>query len=154
VDCYTAALTLLARRELSARQLRDRLARRKYAAEEIDPVITRLTQDGTLDDRRVALASARQAAIVKRRGRRRILQEIQRLGIGSATAKQAVEEVFAEVDENVLLDVAIQQRLKNVDPKSLDRRARARLARSLIAQGHDADRVYARLRTRAVESDE
>jgi regulatory protein len=154
VDCYTAALTLLARRELSARQLSDRLARRKYAAEEIDPVITRLTQDGALDDRRVALASARHAAIVKRRGRRRILQEIQRLGIGSAIAKQAMDEVFAEVDENALLDRAIQQRLKNVDPKSLDRRARARLVRSLIAQGYDADRVYARLRTRAVESDE
>ena len=73
MDCYTAALTLLSRRELSARQLRDRLARRKYAADEIDTVITRLTQDGTLDDRRVALASAHMAAIVKRRGRRRIL---------------------------------------------------------------------------------
>jgi len=154
VDCYTAALTLLSRRELSARQLRDRLARRKYPADEIDPVITRLTQDGTLDDRRVALASAHLAVVGKRRGRRRILQEIQRLGVSPATAKQAVDEVFAEIDESALLDRAIDRRLKDVDPKSLDRPARARLVRSLVGQGFDADQVYARLRTRAVESDE
>ena len=58
-DSYTAALTLLSRRELSSTQLRQRLARRKFSPHEIEDVVPRLTRDGTLDDRRVALASAR-----------------------------------------------------------------------------------------------
>jgi regulatory protein len=154
VDCYTAALTLLSRRELSTRQLRERLTRKKYSPDEIAPVITRLTLDGTLDDTRVARASARLGAIVKRRGRRRVLQEITQLGIGHLIAKQAVDDVFAEIDERAVLDRAIERRLKGVDPSALDRRARARLVRGLVGQGFDAGQVFARLRTRGVESDE
>ena len=41
-DAYTTALTLLSRRELSTRQLRDRLERRHFEPGEIDAVITRL----------------------------------------------------------------------------------------------------------------
>ena len=154
MDCYTAALTLLSRRELSTRQLRDRLTRKKYSPDEIAPVITRLTLDGALDDTRVARASARLGAVVKRRGRRRVLQEITQLGIGPATAKRAVDDVFAEIDESALLDRAIDRRLKGIDARALDRRARARLVRSLVGQGFDAGQIYARLRNRGVESDE
>ena len=154
MDCYTAALTLLSRRELSTRQLRDRLTRKKYSPDEIAPVITRLTLDGTLDDTRVARASARLGAVVKRRGRRRVLQEITQLGIGPATAKQAVDDVFAEIDESALLDRAIERRLKGIEARALDGRARARLVRSLVGQGFDAGQIYARLRSRGVESDE
>ena len=154
MDCYTAALTLLSRRELSTRQLRDRLIRRKFSTDEIDPVITRLTKDGTLDDGRVARASARLGAVIKRRGRRRVLQEIKQLGIGATTAKEAVDDVFAEVDEIALLDRAIDRRLRGADAATLDRQGRARVVRSLVGQGFDASAVYSRLRNRAAKSDE
>ena len=154
MDCYTAALTLLSRRELSIRQLRDRLVRRKFSADDIDPVIARLTQDGTLDDRRVARASARLGVVIKRRGRRRVLQEVKQLGIAAATAKEAVDDVFAEIDELALLDRAIERRLKGVAAADLDRHGRARVVRSLVGQGFDASQVYARLRVRGAERDE
>jgi regulatory protein len=148
VDAYTTALTLLSRRELSTRQLRDRLARRKFASSEIDNAIDRLTRDGTLDDRRVALALARMEASIRRHGRRRVLQQMQRLGIRADIAKDAVAEVFAEIDEAVILDQAIARRLKGATLDALDEKAAARIVRGLVGQGFEPSQVYARLRTR------
>ena len=146
MDAYTTALTLLSRRELSTRQLRDRLARRKFDSSDIDQVIERLTRDRTLDDRRVALSSARMEASIRRRGRRRVLQRVQQLGISSSIAEAAVDEVFSEVDESALLDQAIARRLKGQSPRALDAKGVARIVRGLIAQGFEAGQVYARLR--------
>lgn len=154
MDAFTIALTLLSRRELSSQQLRDRLARRKFAREEIDAVIRRLTRDGTLDDRRVALASARLQAGIRRRGRRRVLQQVQQLGISAMTAKAAVDEVFGELDESALLENAIERRLKGTDLGSLDRKGMARLVRSLVSQGFEPGQVYSRLRKRGAKTDE
>ena len=151
MDAYTTALTLLSRRELSTRQLRERLARRGFDRHAIDAVIERLTYDGTLDDRRVALASARMEAAIKGRGRRRVLQRIQQLGVASDVAEAAVIEVFSEVDEAALLDRAIDKRLKGAPLQSLDRRTQTRLARQLVSQGFDAAGVFARLRAKGAD---
>ena len=154
MDAYIVALTLLSRRELSTRQLRDRLLRRRFSDEEVDRVVERLRRDGTLDDRRVALAAARSSARVKRRGRRRVLQQLQLLGIDADTARAAVEEVFSDVDESSLLEAALDRRLKGANPRELDRQAIARIVRGLVGQGFDAHAVYARLRKGGAEGDE
>jgi regulatory protein len=145
---------LLARRELSTRQLRERLTRRKFEPGDIDAAIDRLTRERTVDDRRVATASAHIEAAIKGRGRRRVLQSVQRLGISAEVAKSAVDAVFAEVDEGTLLDHAIDKRLKGVSPRRLDDKARARVIRHLIAQGFDPSQVFARLRRKGVDGDE
>jgi regulatory protein len=154
LDAYTTALTLLGRRELSAKQLRDRLIRRQFPAEEVDTVIDRLRSDRTLDDRRVALASARMAASIKGRGRRRVLQYVQQLGVASDLATAAVAEVFAEVDEAALLDRAIAKRLKDTPVAGLDAKGKARLIRQLVTQGFEPAAVFARLRRKGVDPDE
>ena len=154
MDALTAALALLSRRELSSQQLRDRLARRKFESNDIDEVVRRLTRDGTLDDRRVALASARLEAAIKGRGRRRVMQHVQQLGISAATAKAAVDEVFGELDEGALLEHAIERRLKGASPRSLDRTAIARIVRSLVGQGFAPGQVYAELRKKGTEPGE
>jgi regulatory protein len=154
LDAYTAALTLLSRRELSTKQLRERLLRRKFEPNEVDEVIERLTRDRTLDDRRVALASARMEAAIRRRGRRRVLQRVQQLGVSSSLAEAAVEEVFSEIDEGALLDQAVARRLKGAAPRDLDAKGVARVVRSLVGQGFDAGEVFARLRRKRVDHDE
>jgi SOS response regulatory protein OraA/RecX len=151
MDAHTAALRLLARRELSTAQLRARLAR-KFEAAEIDEAIERLSKDRTLDDRRVAVAAARMEGVVRRRGRRRVIQRVQQLGISADVAKAAVDEVFGDIDERTLLDEAIDKKLKGVDPRQLDAGAAASLVRSLVGQGFDADQVYSRLRARGTRS--
>jgi regulatory protein len=146
MDPYTTALTLLSRRELSVRQLRDRLARRKFDAADIDAAVARLSADRTLDDRRVALAFARMEASIKGRGRRRVLLAVQRLGISEDIAADAVNEVFGEVDEAALLERAVEKRLKGRNVRDLDDKARQRIVRHLIAQGFAPSQVIRALR--------
>jgi regulatory protein len=146
MDAYTTALTLLSRRELSAAQLRRRLARRKFDPGDIEDAIARLATDRTLDDRRVAVAAARLEGTIRRRGRHRVLQRVQQLGVSASVAKAAVDEVFGEIDEQALLEAAIERKLKGATARELDEKAKARIVRSLVGQGFDAGQIYARLR--------
>ena len=143
---YLTALKQLARRELSEAQLRQRLSRRRFTPDDIDTAITRLRQDGSLDDARVAGAIARTQLSLKKRGARRVRREIEAAGIASALADRAVAEVYAEVDADALIAAAIDRRLgtRRLD----DDREMARLYRYLVGQGFESDRAMAALRAR------
>ena len=145
-SAYLTALKQLARRELSEAQIRQRLSRRGFTPDDIDPAIARLLQDGSLDDARVAAAIARSQLSLKKRGARRVLREITAAGIASALADRAVAEVYADVDGEALLAAAIDRRLgtRRLD----DDREMARLFRYLIGQGFDSERAMAALRKR------
>jgi regulatory protein len=145
-DAYTTALTLLSARELSETQLRARLARRKLDPDDINAAITRLKADGTLDDRRVARALAHMESSIRGRGRTRVIQKINQAGIDSAVAHDAVAEVFEDVDENVLLEQALDRRLRGTSPRDLDERARARIVRALMAQGFKLDSILRKMK--------
>ena len=145
-DAFTVALKLLSIRELSETQLRSRLTRRKLDPDDIDTAITRLRSDGTLNDRRVALALARMESAIKHRGRARVIQKVRQAGIHGDIAADAVREVFEDVDENALLDRALERRLRGKSPRDLDERGRARVVRALAAQGFSLERILKKLR--------
>ena len=146
-DAYTVALTLLSARELSETQLRTRLARRQFDAQSIEEAVSRLKADGTLNDRRVALAVARMESAIRHRGRARVIQKIRQAGIDSDTAEDAVREVFEEVDESALLDRALERRLRGKTAKELDDKGRARVVRGLVAQGFHLDAIFKKLKS-------
>ena len=145
-DAYTVALTLLSARELSESQIRARLKRRKFDADDIDSAVSRLKENRTLNDRRVALAIARMESSIKRRGRARVIQKIRQAGIDGDTADDAVREVFEDVDESDLLDQALERKLRGKTVKELDDKGRARLMRALVGQGFSFEAVMKRLR--------
>lgn len=144
-DAYIAALTLLSARELSETQLRARLTRRQHQADAIDAAIARLKEDRTLDDRRVARALARMETSIKHRGRARVIQKIRQAGISAAIAEDAVKEIFEDVDENDLLERALDRRLRGQSPRDLDKRGRARIVRGLMAQGFRLESILKKL---------
>lgn len=145
-SAYLTALYQLARRELSEAQIRQRLSRRGFTPDDIDDAVTRLRNDGSLDDARVASAIARTQLSIKKRGARRVRREIEAAGIASSLAERAVAEVYAEVDADALLTAAIDRRLgtRRLD----DDREMARLYRYLVGQGFDSDKSMAALRQR------
>jgi regulatory protein len=147
---YTDAVKLLARRELSEAQLRQRLARRKHDTNAVDAAIERLREERALDDDRVAEAIARSQTALRRRGKLRVRMEIERAGIAAATARRVVDEVFADLDADALLDAALAKRLRPGHDIADDRTFN-RLYRYLIGQGFDPDRVMALLRTRRLK---
>lgn len=136
----TLALRWLAGRELTAAQIRDRLRRRLFPADAIDAAIAGLQADGLLDDLRAAEARARHETAIRRRGRHRVLRQLQAIGVEPETAARAVAGVFADVDEDRQIAEAIARRLRGA-PVPREARARARLARWLLTQGFDGDRI-------------
>ena len=143
---YVAGLTLLARRELSEAQVRQRLARRGFGAGDIDAAVERLRGERAIDDVRVAGAIARTQTAVRGRGRLRVKREIEAAGISPTIAQRAVDEVFEDIDADALLEAALERRIRG--RSELTERDRSRLYRYLTAQGFDSDRVLAALRAR------
>jgi SOS response regulatory protein OraA/RecX len=147
---YVDGLKLLARRELSGAQVRQRLLRR-HPADLVDEAIARLSDEKAIDDARVAEAIARTQTSARGRGRQRVRMEIERAGIDKATARRVVDEIFTGVDDEVLLEAALARRLRA--GSLTDDRQMARLYRRLVAEGFDADRVLASLKRHRRDQD-
>jgi regulatory protein len=144
---YVAGLKMLGRRELTEAQVRDRLGRRQFEEEAIDAAIVRLRSERALDDRRTALACARTEANLKQHGRLRALRQVEAIGVPRGVARAAVAEVFADLDEDALLQRALDRRLRH--GASLEEMPAARrIHRYLLAQGFDAARVTDAIRRR------
>ena len=142
---------MLARRELSEAQVRERLVRRGHLPEDIDRAIARLKSERAIDDVRVAEAIARTEVTLHRRGRRRVNSRIQSAGVAPATARHAVDEIYGEVDAEALLAAALDKRLHGREGVT-DQKEFHRLYRYLLGQGFESDKVLALLRRRSKSS--
>jgi regulatory protein len=148
---YIDALKMLARRELSEAQIRQRLSRKEHAPDDIDAAVARLRAERAIDDRRVAEAIARTQTSVRRRGKLRVRQQIARAGIDRVVARTAIDAVFGDIDDDALLEAALQKRLRGRTTVKDDREVQ-RLHRFLIGQGFEPDRVVQRIRRLKRES--
>ena len=144
---YVHSLRMLARRELSEQQVRQRLARKEYDDADIDEAIARLLEERAIDDARVAEAIARTETSVRKRGKLRVKRQIESAGISPAAAKHAVDELFDTIDSQALLESALAKRLRG-DRTIADDREFNRLYRYLVGQGFESDRVLALLKRR------
>lgn len=145
-SAYLDALHLLARRELSVKQLRDRLIGRDHAREDIDRAVEHLLETGALDDRRVASAYVRTALTIKGRGRLRIQRELQEIGLPQDIITSALADAFASVDERGLIAKALQKKLRG--GKKISSPAEyARVYQFLMRQGFSPEGVTAALRS-------
>jgi len=133
---------MLARRELSEAQVRQRLVRRGHSPDDIDAAIDRLKGERAIDDERVAAAIARTQAIGRKRGARRVRQQIEHAGIAGALARRVVDDTFADINRDALIEAALAKRLRG-GPLPTDRPALMRLYRYLIGQGFEPEHVRA-----------
>jgi len=140
VKAYVDGLKMLARRELSEAQIRQRLARKGHSQSEIDEAVERLRGERAIDDTRVAEAIARTETSIKRRGKLRVRMQIQRAGIGQDIAKRAIAEVFSGIDDDELIEASLRKRLRQRETIANDREFQ-RLYRYLVGQGFETDKI-------------
>jgi regulatory protein len=152
-SAYLDALHLLGRRELSVKQLRERLIDREHDREEIERAIEHLLETAALDDTRVAAVHVRTAIKVKGRGRLRIQRELQEMGIERDVATAALAEAFGDVDERSLIAAAIKKKLHG-RPKIATQAEYARVYHFLMRQGFSTAAVTAALRSLRRAGDE
>ena len=155
MSAYLDGLRLLARRELSVKELRDRLLYREHTPEDVDRAIEHLLETKALDDSRVAGAYARTASNIKGRGRLRVMRELNAMGIAKDIASEAVAHVFADVDERSLIAKALQKKMRG-RPRIANAAEHARLYQYLMRQGFTPAAIAAALRKlggRRIEDD-
>ena len=144
-SAYIDGLKLLGRRELSERQVRQRLARKEYGQDEIDEAVARLREERAINDQRVAEAIVRTETGIRKRGKVRVRMQLERAGIAKDIAKTAIDSVFDGIDDGALLESSLRKRLRGRTTIA-DEREFARLFRYLIGQGFESDRVMKALK--------
>ena len=144
-SAYVDGLKMLGRRELSEKQIRQRLARKEHSPEDIDEAVARLREERAINDRRVAEAIARSETSLRQRGKIRVRMQIERAGIAKETAKAAIDAVFGDIDDAALLESSLRKRLRGRESIA-DQREFQRLFRYLLGQGFESDRVMKALK--------
>ena len=118
------AVVYLNRAEHSSYQLTVKLQKKGYIKNEYQPALDYLRAKGTLDDSRFAGAYLHTRSLSKKEGYARLFSELRKRGITADTAKQALNDFFAEIDEAELCEGA---------------------ARSLIRKGYTDQKLYSAL---------
>jgi len=144
-----AALRLLARRDYTTVEIRDRLEARGHDASRIDAAIDGLVRDGAIDDRRAAHAHVRVASRLKGRGVRRIRLELEARGLSKAIIDDALDEVSEEDAAAAIARVLSRRRVTRTSP--LDERRRA--FQHLLRRGFPADAIARALRLRGADDE-
>ena len=110
----------------------------------MDHTIQRLTKEGALDDRRTAGIYARRAALIKHRGPRRAILDIEAIGVAREIARDAVSQVYKEADTQLIIQRALNRRLTG---RVRDRAHFQKLYQYLVRQGFDGSLAYSVLET-------
>lgn len=142
---YVEGLKIIARRELSVSEVKTRLLKKGYQTGDVESAISQLMKERALDDHRTAHTIVRRAVQVKNWSKQRIKDELTRRGIMDEVAINIVEEAFSDINDRMLLDKIIDQRLSSC---GLDDRHLQRLYQSLLRRGFSAEDVTAVLETR------
>ncbi len=139
---YDRATTMLAARGRSAAELRRLLVRKGEPPDHVDQAIERLSEAGFLDDARFARQFARAKAVGAGLPRRRVQQELGRLGVAREVAEDAVADVFAEeeIDDAASIERVAEKKFRTLS--RLDAGVqRRRLYGFLARRGFDGDAI-------------
>ncbi|MCM3880471.1 MAG: RecX family transcriptional regulator [Vicinamibacterales bacterium] len=146
---YFRALRWLTGRELSEAQVRERLEDRGYTRAAASHAIQRLKDERAIDDRRAATAVARTEAKIRRRGPRRVLSKLMAMRIDRELAQEVVRELFGEADEEELLRVALERRLRGRPERLEDPAERRKILAHLVRQGFSSSAAVSAVRRRS-----
>jgi regulatory protein len=144
---YERALSLLAFRGRSVKELRTRLHEKGESVEQIAPTIERLQQSGLLDDARFAAERVRAGVVGKARSRRQIEQDLVQRGVTREVAADAFRRVLEDEGTSELAVTVRAAKKKMKTLERLDPQAqRQKLYAFLARQGHSPDLVRRALR--------
>ena len=146
---FQRAAKLLAVKQRSVEELRERLlAGRGATPELVETVIERLREYGYLDDAKFAQSYASLRVQQRPIGRQRLQRDLWQKKIDKQTVDVALDQVFEQTPEEVLIDRAIAKRVRlRGRPKS--REDAKKLFDHLLRQGFAFDLVSDKVRALA-----
>ncbi|MES3675359.1 regulatory protein RecX [Halomonas elongata] len=131
------AIRLLARREYARGELRERLAAKGHAAEDVEACLLELEEQGLQSDARFAESFLR-SRVARGQGPLKLRAELGRRGIDDDIARQAFAELASEVDWFELAAEVLARRFTGPGETP---RERARRERFLAGRGFDFEQL-------------
>lgn len=147
------AFRLLAVRARTEKELRIKLTERGFDESVVGGVAARLRELKFLDDEAFARQWARNLAVNRLLGNRRIDASLREKGIPRELIEQVIAEVREELSEQKALVLLLRKRKDKIATK-MGGREKSRLARSLIGKGFSPDLVFDILRSKEEFVDE
>ncbi len=136
------ALRFLSLRGRSTSELRAKLREKGFPDSDIARVTARLADLGYLDDAAFARDRARNLAVNRFYGNRRIEQDLMEKGVPEGFIRQAITGARLEMPEREALDILVGKKLRGRKIRELDRREKQRLAQSMIGKGFPAGMIF------------
>ena len=144
---YDDAVSLLARRPLTEREVIARLRAKGHDDGAIEAAVERLRASRAIDDRELARTWIATQAAARGRGRERSLATLEARGIEPAVAEAAWREAIEDgaMDESDALARAVRRRLGQA-PSEASRARLARVYNALLQEGFEPGAIEAALR--------
>jgi regulatory protein len=140
------AYRLLALRAHSEKELRDKLLRGGFSAPVVAAVIEKCREFGYLNDGRFARQRARELAVNRLAGDRRIALDLIERGIPEELCRQAISDVRAELSEEDAVERLLRKKARGVGVSGMDGREKMRMARSLMGKGFPTGLIIRKLK--------
>jgi regulatory protein len=139
------AYRLLALRAHSEKELRAKLREGGFAESVVAGVVEKCRGLGYLDDGKFARQRARELAVNRLAGDRRIAVDLRERGIVEELTREAIAAVREELSEEEALDRLLRKRSKGMAIAAMDNRGKARLARGLMGKGFPTSLIFQKL---------
>jgi regulatory protein len=145
-DAFEKALSLIERQSRTEYQIRLSLLKAGYDAGEVDAALARLIDVGLVNDKEYAERYL-EILIEKRRGRRRVVDEMRRHGLDAALVEDVLAEGYPEeVEAENALAVAVRALEKlsgngSIDIKTDRSRIAGKISIKMTGQGYNFDLI-------------
>jgi regulatory protein len=140
------AYRLLALRAHSEKELREKLRGGGFGEAIIVGVIEKCRQLGYLNDAAYARQRARELAVNRLLGDRRIAADLGERGIDDELIREAISEARGEFSEEAAVEKFLGRKLRGAQDAAMDERLKARLIRGLLGRGFPAGLIYGKLK--------
>lgn len=145
-DPRAAALRLLTGRDRSEAELRKKLLHLGFSAEQAEDARDYCREYGYLDDRRFALERARMLLRSGRGVGTKILFDLRKRGIDSATAQLALDQASSEFDTLELLKEHLDRRFPGFSYRQADDKLKRRVVSYFQRRGYQLEQIFSVLR--------
>jgi regulatory protein len=135
------AFRLLAMRARSEKELRAKLKEKGFDESTVEEVAARLRELNYLDDESFARQWARNLAVNKLFGNRRIEASLEEKGISRPLIREVLTEAREELTERKAVILLIRKKLDGSDRK-IDDKEKRRLAQSLMGKGFPPGLIF------------
>ena len=126
--------------------MREKLGKGGFTAQVIAGVIEKCREFGYLNDEKFARQRARELAVNRLAGNRRIALDLSERGISEELCRQAIADVRAEISEEDAVERLFRKKARGRAVAVMDDREKARLARSLMGKGFPAGLIFRKLK--------